>query len=135
MSRFVPPKMLPVPSSHLRCAHRVRAAPVRGSVSGKGKHLGSERRWWTHEAGGMAEAAQVSRVPWARTPSEEKQTLIVRGFVYRSCRNGKRGQGWERKYVVLDGYKVITYETEPRDGLWMFLLFPMCTDVPYVLLA
>ncbi|XP_052418568.1 citron Rho-interacting kinase isoform X4 [Carassius gibelio] len=30
-------------------------------------------------------------------------------------RNGKRGQGWERKYVVLDGYKVITYETEPRD--------------------
>jgi len=34
-----------------------------------------------------------------------------------SCRNGKRGQGWERKYVLLDGYKVITYETEPRDGL------------------
>ncbi|KAG1968731.1 citron Rho-interacting kinase [Pimephales promelas] len=30
-------------------------------------------------------------------------------------RNGKRGQGWERKYVLLDGYKVITYETEPRD--------------------
>ncbi|XP_016357682.1 citron Rho-interacting kinase-like [Sinocyclocheilus anshuiensis] len=30
-------------------------------------------------------------------------------------RNGKRGQGWERKYVVLDGCKVITYETEPRD--------------------
>ncbi|XP_068079191.1 citron Rho-interacting kinase isoform X7 [Danio rerio] len=30
-------------------------------------------------------------------------------------RNGKRGQGWERKYVVLDGYKVITFETEPRD--------------------
>uniref|UniRef100_A0A8C1P044 Citron rho-interacting serine/threonine kinase b n=1 Tax=Cyprinus carpio TaxID=7962 RepID=A0A8C1P044_CYPCA len=32
-------------------------------------------------------------------------------------RNGKRGQGWERKYVVLDGYKVITYETEPRDDV------------------
>ncbi len=63
MSRFVPPKMLPVPSSHLRCAHRVRTAPVRGSVSGKGKHLGSERHWWTHEAGRMAEAAQVSRGP------------------------------------------------------------------------
>ncbi|XP_065104344.1 citron Rho-interacting kinase isoform X2 [Paramisgurnus dabryanus] len=30
-------------------------------------------------------------------------------------RNGKRGQGWERKYVVVDSYKVITYETEPRD--------------------
>ncbi|XP_051950833.1 citron Rho-interacting kinase-like [Xyrauchen texanus] len=30
-------------------------------------------------------------------------------------RNGKRGQGWERKYVVLDGCKVITFETEPRD--------------------
>lgn len=32
------------------------------------------------------------------------------------CRNGKRGQGWERKYVVLEGNKVLTYETEPREG-------------------
>lgn len=39
------------------------------------------------------------------------------------CRNGKRGQGWERKYVVLDAYKVITYEAEPRDGLRTFFLF------------
>ncbi|XP_030621248.1 citron Rho-interacting kinase [Chanos chanos] len=30
-------------------------------------------------------------------------------------RNGKRGQGWERKYVVLEGTKVIVYETEPRE--------------------
>ncbi|XP_027023180.1 citron Rho-interacting kinase isoform X2 [Tachysurus fulvidraco] len=30
-------------------------------------------------------------------------------------RNGKRGQGWERKYVVLEGNKVLTYETEPRE--------------------
>ncbi|XP_029533662.1 citron Rho-interacting kinase-like isoform X4 [Oncorhynchus nerka] len=30
-------------------------------------------------------------------------------------RNGKRGQGWERKYVVLDGTKVTIYETEPRE--------------------
>ncbi|XP_064210250.1 citron rho-interacting kinase isoform X2 [Anguilla rostrata] len=30
-------------------------------------------------------------------------------------RNGKRGQGWERKYVVLDGTKVSIYETEPRE--------------------
>nr|XP_015221332.1 PREDICTED: citron Rho-interacting kinase [Lepisosteus oculatus] len=31
-------------------------------------------------------------------------------------RNGKRGQqGWERKYVVLDGTKVMVYETEPRE--------------------
>ncbi|XP_056629094.1 citron Rho-interacting kinase isoform X2 [Triplophysa dalaica] len=33
----------------------------------------------------------------------------------KQLRNGKRGQGWERKYVVLDAYKVITYEAEPRD--------------------
>ncbi|XP_035377990.1 citron Rho-interacting kinase isoform X1 [Electrophorus electricus] len=30
-------------------------------------------------------------------------------------RNVKRGQGWERKYVVLDGNKVLTYDTEPRE--------------------
>uniref|UniRef100_A0A4W5MXG4 Citron rho-interacting serine/threonine kinase n=1 Tax=Hucho hucho TaxID=62062 RepID=A0A4W5MXG4_9TELE len=30
-------------------------------------------------------------------------------------RNVKRGQGWERKYVVLDGTKVAIYETEPRE--------------------
>uniref|UniRef100_A0AAY5L7C9 Citron rho-interacting serine/threonine kinase b n=1 Tax=Esox lucius TaxID=8010 RepID=A0AAY5L7C9_ESOLU len=30
-------------------------------------------------------------------------------------RNGKRGQGWDRKYVVLDGTKVTIYETEPRE--------------------
>ncbi|KAK1900930.1 Citron Rho-interacting kinase [Dissostichus eleginoides] len=31
-------------------------------------------------------------------------------------RNGKRGQqGWERKYVVLDGTKISIYETEPRE--------------------
>uniref|UniRef100_A0AAX7VWP4 non-specific serine/threonine protein kinase n=1 Tax=Astatotilapia calliptera TaxID=8154 RepID=A0AAX7VWP4_ASTCA len=33
-------------------------------------------------------------------------------------RNGKRGQqGWERKYVVLDGTKVSIYDTEPREVL------------------
>uniref|UniRef100_A0AAR2L122 Citron Rho-interacting kinase n=1 Tax=Pygocentrus nattereri TaxID=42514 RepID=A0AAR2L122_PYGNA len=32
-------------------------------------------------------------------------------------RNGKRGQqGWESKYVVLDGTKVSIYESEPREG-------------------
>ena len=39
------------------------------------------------------------------------------------CRNGKRGQGWARKYVVLDGTKVSIYETEPREGclpVWIF---------------
>ncbi|CAG5919482.1 unnamed protein product [Menidia menidia] len=30
-------------------------------------------------------------------------------------RNGKRGQGWERKYVVLDGTKLSIYEIEPRE--------------------
>uniref|UniRef100_A0A3B3QXA9 Citron rho-interacting serine/threonine kinase n=1 Tax=Paramormyrops kingsleyae TaxID=1676925 RepID=A0A3B3QXA9_9TELE len=31
-------------------------------------------------------------------------------------RNGKRGPVWERKYVVLDGTKVLVYEIEPREG-------------------
>ncbi|XP_063753011.1 citron Rho-interacting kinase [Eleginops maclovinus] len=30
-------------------------------------------------------------------------------------RNGKRGQGWERKYMILDGTKVSVYEIEPRE--------------------
>uniref|UniRef100_A0A8C2X3B6 Citron rho-interacting serine/threonine kinase n=1 Tax=Cyclopterus lumpus TaxID=8103 RepID=A0A8C2X3B6_CYCLU len=30
-------------------------------------------------------------------------------------RNGKRGQGWERKYMILDGTKVSIYEIEPRE--------------------
>ncbi|XP_063049678.1 citron Rho-interacting kinase [Engraulis encrasicolus] len=30
-------------------------------------------------------------------------------------RNGKRGQGWERKYVMLEGTKVVIYEMEPRE--------------------
>ncbi|KAM6965706.1 citron Rho-interacting kinase [Aplochiton taeniatus] len=32
-------------------------------------------------------------------------------------RNGKRGQGWERKYVVLDGTKVSVYDSEPREDV------------------
>uniref|UniRef100_A0A3B3E0A0 Citron rho-interacting serine/threonine kinase b n=1 Tax=Oryzias melastigma TaxID=30732 RepID=A0A3B3E0A0_ORYME len=31
-------------------------------------------------------------------------------------RNGKRGQGWERKYVVLDGTKLSIFDIEPREG-------------------
>ncbi|XP_024132014.1 citron Rho-interacting kinase isoform X4 [Oryzias melastigma] len=30
-------------------------------------------------------------------------------------RNGKRGQGWERKYVVLDGTKLSIFDIEPRE--------------------
>uniref|UniRef100_A0A8D3DKG5 Citron rho-interacting serine/threonine kinase n=1 Tax=Scophthalmus maximus TaxID=52904 RepID=A0A8D3DKG5_SCOMX len=41
-------------------------------------------------------------------------------------RNGKRGQGWERKYVVLDGTKVSIYETEPREGLKPLEEFDLC---------
>lgn len=38
-------------------------------------------------------------------------------WVLSVCRNGKRGQGWERKYVVLDGTKVSIYDIEPREGV------------------
>uniref|UniRef100_A0A8C9Z569 Citron rho-interacting serine/threonine kinase n=1 Tax=Sander lucioperca TaxID=283035 RepID=A0A8C9Z569_SANLU len=41
-------------------------------------------------------------------------------------RNGKRGQGWERKYMVLDGTKVSIYEIEPREGLKPLEEFDLC---------
>ena len=44
-------------------------------------------------------------------------TLLTVTDVCVSHRNGKRGQGWERKYVVLDGTKVSIYEMEPREGV------------------
>uniref|UniRef100_A0A8C5BJP0 Citron rho-interacting serine/threonine kinase n=1 Tax=Gadus morhua TaxID=8049 RepID=A0A8C5BJP0_GADMO len=31
-------------------------------------------------------------------------------------RSGKRGQGWEKKFSILDGTKVSVYEVEPREG-------------------
>ncbi|XP_058244604.1 citron Rho-interacting kinase isoform X4 [Hemibagrus wyckioides] len=40
--------------------------------------------------------------------------MRLEGWI-KQPRNGKRGQGWERKYVVLEGNKVLTYETEPRE--------------------
>lgn len=39
----------------------------------------------------------------------------------RVYRNGKRGQGWERKYMVLDGTKVSIYDIEPREGWFLCL--------------
>lgn len=44
----------------------------------------------------------------------------VKVCLFSDCRNGKRGQGWERKYVVLEMNKVLTYETEPREGHNLF---------------
>ncbi|XP_077457428.1 citron Rho-interacting kinase isoform X2 [Stigmatopora argus] len=42
-------------------------------------------------------------------------------------RNGKRGQSWERKYMVLDGTKVSVYELEPReDSLKPLEEFDLC---------
>uniref|UniRef100_A0A8C4GTZ1 Citron rho-interacting serine/threonine kinase b n=1 Tax=Dicentrarchus labrax TaxID=13489 RepID=A0A8C4GTZ1_DICLA len=41
-------------------------------------------------------------------------------------RNGKRGQGWERKYMVLDGTKVSIYEIEPREGVKPLEEFDLC---------
>ncbi|XP_076859570.1 LOW QUALITY PROTEIN: citron Rho-interacting kinase [Brachyhypopomus gauderio] len=41
-------------------------------------------------------------------------------------RNVKRGQGWERKYVVLDGNKVLTYDTEPEKSVKPVDEFDLC---------
>uniref|UniRef100_A0AAQ4QDE9 Citron Rho-interacting kinase n=1 Tax=Gasterosteus aculeatus aculeatus TaxID=481459 RepID=A0AAQ4QDE9_GASAC len=42
-------------------------------------------------------------------------------------RNGKRGQqGWERKYVVLDGTRVSIFDTEPREGQYFIEEFELC---------
>lgn len=44
--------------------------------------------------------------------------IIIFRVLYR---NGKRGQqGWETKYVVLDGTKISIYDTEPREGHHFF---------------
>ncbi|KAL7828509.1 hypothetical protein SRHO_G00321430 [Serrasalmus rhombeus] len=40
--------------------------------------------------------------------------MRLEGWI-KQFRNGKRGQGWERKYMVLEGNKILTYETEPRE--------------------
>ncbi|CAB1353973.1 unnamed protein product [Coregonus sp. 'balchen'] len=56
-------------------------------------------------------------------------------------RNSKRGQqGWERKYVVLDGTKVSIYDTEPREEVTIHgavgaseLINTAKSDIPYIL--
>ncbi|XP_024908821.1 citron Rho-interacting kinase isoform X3 [Cynoglossus semilaevis] len=40
--------------------------------------------------------------------------MHVEGWM-KQPRNGKRGQSWERKFVVLDGTKISVYELEPRE--------------------
>lgn len=50
--------------------------------------------------------------------------------MFEPLRNGKRGQqGWERKYVVLDGTKVSVYDTEPREG--QFLVSSGCSKADF----
>ncbi|XP_059193727.1 citron Rho-interacting kinase isoform X2 [Centropristis striata] len=52
------------------------------------------------------------------TPSQQLKEasghMHLEGWM-KQPRNGKRGQGWERKYMVLDGTKVSIYEIEPRE--------------------
>ncbi|XP_017558301.1 citron Rho-interacting kinase isoform X1 [Pygocentrus nattereri] len=45
---------------------------------------------------------------------KESGHMRLEGWM-KQFRNGKRGQGWERKYMVLEGNKILTYETEPRE--------------------
>ncbi|KAJ8286440.1 hypothetical protein GJAV_G00039280 [Gymnothorax javanicus] len=48
-------------------------------------------------------------------PKEATGHVRLEGWM-KQPRHGKRGQqGWESKYVVLDGTKVSIYETEPRE--------------------
>lgn len=52
---------------------------------------------------------------------ESKQT-VQHGFVLIFFRNNKRGQqGWDRKYIVLEGTKVLIYDAEAREGNLEFL--------------
>lgn len=47
--------------------------------------------------------------------------LVLKVQCVYLCRNGKRGQqGWETKYVVLDGTKVSIYDSEPREGQYTY---------------
>lgn len=48
-------------------------------------------------------------------------------------RNGKRGQqGWERKYVILDGTKLSVYDTEPAEGQQLFFFVVVFFSMHYI---
>ncbi|KAL3063362.1 hypothetical protein OYC64_003018 [Pagothenia borchgrevinki] len=48
------------------------------------------------------------------SPALKEGHMHLEGWM-KTPRNGKRGQGWERKYMILDGTKVSVYEIEPRE--------------------
>lgn len=49
----------------------------------------------------------------------EDLTWLCAFFFFR---NNKRGQqGWDRKYIVLEGTKVLIYDAEAREGNLAFL--------------
>lgn len=51
-----------------------------------------------------------------------KEKKVQHGFVLIFLRNNKRGQqGWDRKYIVLEGTKVLIYDAEAREGNLEFL--------------
>lgn len=53
------------------------------------------------------------------TPSSRLIPLNLKHFFFSICfpRNNKRGQqGWDRKYIVLEGSKVLIYDNEAREG-------------------
>lgn len=52
----------------------------------------------------------------------ELKQKVQHGFVLIFLRNNKRGQqGWDRKYIVLEGTKVLIYDAEAREGNLEFL--------------
>lgn len=52
----------------------------------------------------------------------ESKQKAQHSFVLIFLRNNKRGQqGWDRKYIVLEGTKVLIYDAEAREGNLEFL--------------
>lgn len=74
MSRFVSPKMLPLPSVHVRDVQRLLPASVRGWVSGQSQLAGAaaQRGQRSHAPGRVDEAAQVRE----KTRSLTKKGLL-----------------------------------------------------------
>lgn len=58
-----------------------------------------------------------SGIPPSSSPSSPESSEFPTFFPFSFPRNNKRGQqGWDRKYIVLEGSKVLIYDNEAREG-------------------
>lgn len=95
------------------------------------------RSWCCHRRSCSIDLSRIARLA-AEIPTGLALTILIQNFAgmsnavlffYFLCifRNNKRGQqGWDRKYVVLEGTKVLVYDTEAREGNLVYLTSFSC---------